>query len=79
MPEKKSILKTAVDLNSARKRQKLKDKAFLAGMKYRKQLNDPEETEPEYKGEIHAMLLLADDEKERMDIKVGGIIEEING
>jgi Dyp-type peroxidase family len=59
--------------------QKLKDKAFLAGMKNRKQLNDPEETEPEYKGEIHAMLLLADDEKERMDIKVGGIIEEIRG
>lgn len=59
--------------------QKLKDKAFLAGMKNRKQLNDPEEIAPEYKGEIHAMLLLADDEKERMDIKVGSIIEKISG
>lgn len=57
----------------------LKDEAFIEGMKARKILNDPTtELDPGYKNDIHVMLLLADDDKKRMDIKVGVVIEKID-
>jgi Dyp-type peroxidase family len=47
---------------------KLKDAGFLSGMKGRPMLHDPDPLrwEPGFQGDIHAMILLADDDRDRL-------------
>ena len=57
----------------------LGDKAFIAGLKARPELNDsPVPNESGYYNTIHVMLLLADDDKDRMDIAAGKVIAEMD-
>lgn len=55
---------------------KLNDPAFIDGMKNRKDLNDLKDFYEDWNNkEIHVMLLLADDDKNRMDTKAGLILK----
>jgi Dyp-type peroxidase family len=72
------ITKKGFDYLGEKSRIKM-DTAFKAGMKDRKDLlNDPDLEEGSgYNKDIHAMLLLADDDKTKMDILAGQVLNTI--